>query len=225
MERLLAQIPLLAGLEPAERRLFRELVRTRSCKPRETVVWEGQDGGALFLVLSGFLKAVAAGTDGQNVVLSIMGPTEVFGELSILDGEPRSASVICLDTPAELATIEREPFLHLLEGSPKLAIRLLGVLSQRLRNLTKRCENVSCLEVRGRLARAILGLAEKHGRAVGAHVELPMKLSQQDLGNLVGASRESVNKELREWTQQGVLRHASGRLTITDQGGLRSLLM
>lgn len=223
MESLLAQIPLLAGLEARERQLFTELVRVRNYEPGQTVVWEGENGGALFLVLSGFLKAVAAGADGQDVVLSIMGPSEVFGELSLLDGKPRSASVVCLDSPARLATIEREPFLELLEGSPKLAVHLLGVLAQRLRNLSKRCENVSCLDVRGRLAGAILGLAERHGRAVGPKVELPMKLSQQELGSMVGATRESVNKQLRDLVRTGLLQSASGRLTITDLAGLRLL--
>lgn len=220
---MLAQIPLLAGLEAHERKLFTELVRVRNYDPRQTVVWEGENEGGLFLVLSGFLKATAAGADGQDVLLSIMGQGEVFGELSLLDGKPRSASVVCLDSPARLATIEREPFLKLLEGSPRLAAHLLGVLAQRLRNLSKRCENVSSLDVKGRLAGAILGLAEKHGRAVGVDVEIPMRLSQQELGSMVGATRESVNKHLRDWQRSGVLHCASGRLTITDLAGLRVL--
>jgi CRP/FNR family transcriptional regulator, cyclic AMP receptor protein len=219
---LLLRIPLLAALDPEERSLFARLLQTRSYAARQTVVWEGERSGTLYIVLSGYLKATTAGADGSELLLSIMGPGEVFGELSLLDGLPRSASVSTLEA-AELAFIEREPFMQMVEGSPKLAIRLLGVLTQRLRNLSKRCENVACKDVRSRLAQALVFLAERHGRTLGRGVEIPVKLSQQDLGSMVGATRESVNKLLRNWSRSGVLSHVSGRVTISNVEVLRSM--
>jgi CRP/FNR family transcriptional regulator, cyclic AMP receptor protein len=219
---LLRRVPLLSALEPEERLLFTRLLQTRSYAARRTVVWEDERGGALFIVLSGYLKATTAGADGSELLLSIMGPGEVFGELSLLDGQPRSASVSTLQA-VELAFIEREPFLQMVEGSPKLAVRLLGVLSQRLRNLSKRCENVACKDVRSRLAQALVFLADRHGRALDGRVEIPVRLSQQDLGSMVGATRESVNKLLRNWSRSGVLSHVSGRVTISNVDVLRSM--
>src|SRR4029079_17249835 len=137
---------------------------------------------------------------------SIMGPGEVFGELSVFDGQPRSASVVALDT-VELGTLERDPVRALLEQSPKLAPRVIEVLAQRLRNLSKRCENVDCMDVRTRLAQALLELAEKHGQGRRPGVPSALQISQQDLGNWVGTSRESVNKLLGDWSKKGMLSH------------------
>jgi len=220
---LLQRVPLLSALDSDERLLFARLVQTRSYASRQTVVWEGEGGGTLFIVLSGYLKATTSGADGSELLLSIMGPGEVFGELSLLDGEPRSASVSTLES-AELAFIERDPFMQMVEASPKLAIRLLGVLAQRLRNLSKRCENVACKDVRSRLAEALVFLADRHGTALGQGVQIPVRLSQQDLGSMVGATRESVNKLLRDWSKIGVLSHVSGRVTISNVDLLRSMI-
>lgn len=221
---LVARIPLIAGLEPEERDLVLRLIRVRSFKARQVVVWEGEAGTSLFVVLSGYLKAVTAGADGKEVLLSVMGPGEVFGELSVLDGEPRSATVIALEE-SELALIEREPLLALLQSTPKLAIRMLTVLTQRLRNLSKRCETLASMSLCGRLAGVLVNLAAKHGENVDGALRIPMRLSQQDLGSMVGASRESVNKLLRYWTETGVLRHDSGRVVISDLESLKLMTM
>jgi CRP-like cAMP-binding protein len=221
---LVAKIPLLSGLELEEQKLIAPLIELRHYGARETVVWEGEGGGALFHVQSGYLKATTAGADGQELLLSIMGPGEVFGELSLLDGQPRSASVVTLEA-SELATLDRAPFLRQLERSPQLALRLLGVLTQRLRNLSRRAENVACLDVRTRLAEALVFLADKHGRALGTTVQIPFKLSQQDLGSMVGATRESVNKLLRDWNETGVVSHVAGRLTVNNFPALRQIIV
>lgn len=221
---LVARIPLLSGLEAEEQKLIAPLIELRYYPARETVVWEGEGGGALFHVLSGYLKATTAGADGQELLLSIMGPGEVFGELSLLDGQPRSASVITLEA-SELAMLDRASFIGLLERSPKLALNLLKVVTQRLRNLSRRAENVACMDVRTRLAEALVFLADKHGKTLGSTVHIPFKLSQHDLGSMVGATRESVNKLLRDWTETGVLSHVAGRLTVTNFPALRQIIV
>jgi CRP-like cAMP-binding protein len=95
------------------------------------------------------------------------------------------------------------------------------VLTQRLRNLTKRCETISSLDIPARLAEVLVSLAERHGERRGRDVRIPVKLSQQDLGNMVGATRESVNKQLRLWTQEGTLHQEEGRVVISDLAALR----
>jgi len=218
--KLLAQIPLLAGLEHEEQELIAPLIELRRYRARQTIVWEGEGGGSLFHVLSGYLKATTAGADGQELLLSIMGPGEVFGELSLLDGQPRSASVTTLEA-VHVATLDRAPFLQLLERSPKLASSLLSVIAQRLRNLSRRAENVACLDVRGRLAQVLIFLADKYGRTVAGGVEIPFKMSQRDLGSMVGATRESVNKLLGDFGEAGIVFHVAGTLKITNLPALR----
>jgi CRP-like cAMP-binding protein len=218
---IVGRIPLFSALQAEERGLVAKLIRLRRYGARQVVVRQGDVGGALFLSISGYFKAVSTSREGKDVLLSIMGPGEVFGELSVLDGQPRSATVVTLE-PSVLAFIERAPLLHLLEESPSLAIRLLEVLAQRLRNLTKRCETISSQDVPKRLARALISLADDHGQVSGSGVRIPVRLSQQDLGNMVGATRESVNKQLRHWTQTGVVQRESGCVIIADLPALRA---
>jgi CRP-like cAMP-binding protein len=219
---LVASIPLFATLEPEARQLIARLIRVRRYASRQAVVWEGEPGGALFVTLSGYLKVVTTGAEGREVLLNVMGPGEVIGELSVLDGQPRSASVIALE-PCQLATIERAPLLDVMRSSPNLAICMVEVLAQRLRNLTKRCETISSMDIPSRLADVLVSLAEKHGERAGREVRILVRLSQQDLGSMVGATRESVNKQLRSWTHSGVLKQEAGRVIITNFDALRSM--
>ncbi len=218
--KLVARIPLFASLEPEVRQPLAALIRVRSYSARQFVVWEGQAGGTLFLSLSGFFKAVTTGNDGKEMLLSVMGPGEVFGELSVLDGQPRSASVIAIE-PGELACVDRPALLELMAKSPSLAVGLIEVLARRVRSLTKRFETLSCQEVPERLAQTLLLLAEKHGQRAGVHVRIPVRLSQQDLASMVGATRESVNKQLRKWTRTGMVLRETGCLVISDVPALR----
>jgi len=221
LQELIAKIPLFAGLEPEVRRPLAALVRVRSYSARQFVVWEGESGGTLFVSLSGYFKAVTNGSDGKEMLLSVMGPGEVLGELSVLDGQPRSASVIAIEA-GELACIERPALLALMASSPSLAIGLIEVLARRVRSLTKRFETLSCQEVPERLAQALLQLAEKHGQTAGSRVRIPVRLSQQDLASMVGATRESVNKQLRKWTSAGMLKRETGCMIIADVPALRA---
>jgi len=221
-QQLVAKIPLFASLEPEVRKPLAALIRVRSYSARQFVVWEGEPGGTLFLSLSGYFKAVTTGSDGTEMLLSVMGPGEVLGELSVLDGQPRSASVIAIE-PGELAFIDRPALLGLMASSPSLAIGLVAVLAQRVRSLTKRFEILSRQDVPGRLAQALLSLAEKHGQKLGQQqLRIPVRLSQQDFASMVGATRESVNKQLREWTRTGMLRRETGCMIIADMPALRA---
>ncbi len=220
-EKLVARIPLFATLEPEARKPLANLMRVRRYSARQVVVWEGETGGSLFLSLTGYFKAITTGSDGKEMLLSVMGPGEVFGELSVLDGQPRSASVVTLE-PGELASIERPALFELMATSPRLAIGLIEVLAQRVRTLTKRYETISTLDVPQRLAQVLVSLAQKHGQPDGPRVRIPVRLSQQDLGSMVGATRESVNKQLRKWTESGVLHRETGCVVISDFPALRA---
>lgn len=221
--RLLGEIPLFNGLSAEQLEKIASLTRVRSCAAREVVVTQGEPADALFAIVKGTLKVASSGPDGRDTVLGIMAEGEVFGEVALLDGGLRSATCTAI-APCELLVIERAQFLELLELSPGIAARLLQVLAARLRRLSQRSEDAAFLDVPSRLARSILSLAARFGeRRERGGIFIGLKLSQQELGDLVGATRESVNKHLNEWTRQGYLEQQAGRLIIADEDSVRRL--
>ena len=222
---LLGTIPLFAGLTAEQLGEISALARVRAFAARAVVVNQGEPARALYAILRGRLKVASCGPDGRDTVLGIMAEGEVFGEVALLDGGLRSATCTAVE-PCELLVIEREQFLQLLESSPAIAVKLLDVLAQRLRRLSQRSEDAAFLDVPSRLARSLLDLATRFGeraRAPSQDIRITLKLSQQELGDLVGATRESVNKHLGEWTRQGIVKLQGGRMIIADMESVRRL--
>jgi CRP-like cAMP-binding protein len=219
---LLRNVAMLSGLGELELNAIAAIAQRKRCAAREMVVQQADPGGEMFVIVSGHLKAVSAGADGRDNALSIMGPGEVFGEVSLLDGGPRSATITTLDR-CELLIIRRDPFLKFLEGSPRTAIELLKVLTTRLRKLTGRSEDIAFLRVGGRLAKRIAELAEAYGvKQPDGSYHLPFKLSQQEIGDLVNATRESANKQIKQWEDEGLVVQDSGHLIVRDIQRLRA---
>lgn len=217
----LRKTPLFSGLGPSELASIAALAQRKRYDTRDLVVQQSDPAGELFVIMSGHLKVVSAGADGRDTGLNIMGPGELIGEVPLLDGGPRSATVQALE-PCELLVIRREPFLRLIESSPKIALELLRVLAQRLRRLTERSEDIAFLRVGSRLAKRIVSLAEEYGENHrGGGVRITVKLSQQELGELVNATRESVNKHIKAWEDEGLLAQESGHIVIRDLPRLR----
>lgn len=187
----------------------------KTYRTREVVLRKGDPAMQMYVIAKGRLKAITAGAEGRQAALSIMGPGEVFGEVALLDGEPRSATIRALE-PCELIILNRNEFYHFLERNPSAAIGLLQVLARRLRRLSERVEDSTFLEIPGRLAKALVRLAQRYGRDVGDGTRIELKLSQQELGDLVGATRESVNKQLRAWQSEGLLEQEKGRVILKD---------
>jgi CRP/FNR family cyclic AMP-dependent transcriptional regulator len=221
--RELAQIPLFAALDPAERRAIGALARTKTYDAGSQIFSQGDAGGPMFAVLSGHLKVIVPGLDGNEVVFTIMGRGEVFGELSVLDGAPRSASVIAI-SPAEVLVIDREPFLAFVRASPDTAIKLLKILVARIRRLSDDREQMVSLDVSARLAKKLTDLVATYGEPSEAgDLRISIRISQRDLGAWIGTTRETVNKFLRRWTRQGLLRFEAGHIVVTDVRGLKGL--
>jgi CRP/FNR family cyclic AMP-dependent transcriptional regulator len=222
---LLRSIPLFAGLSEDDLAKVGELARTKAYGAREVVVTQGDPALALFAIVRGRLKVASCGPDGRDTVLGIMAEGEVFGEVALIDGGTRSATCTAIE-PCELLVIERAQFFELLESSPAIAVKLLQVLAGRLRRLSQRSEDAAFLDVPSRLARSLLDLATRFGerrRAPSSGIYIALKLSQQELGDLVGATRESVNKHLKDWTRQGYLELQGGRMVISDVESVRRL--
>jgi CRP-like cAMP-binding protein len=218
----LTRVWIFEGLAPEELSRLAALARTRIYKPRETIVEKGDPARELYVLLRGRAKVVTRGADGSDTGLNVMGPGEVFGEIAIFDGRPRSATVSTLEE-CEMAVLDIDAFQDFLAAHASIGIKLLVVLARRVRDLTTRLEDRTFLEVPARLAKQLLWLAEKHGERSGAGAHIELRLSQQELGDLIGATRESVNKYLSEWTRSGVLRQQRDRMEIFDLEALRSI--
>lgn len=220
-EYLLRSISLFRELSTAELANVAALARVRHYPARTAVVTQGEEALALFAIVRGRLKVVSSGPDGRDTVLNIMGDGEVFGEIALIDGGVRSATCRTLG-PCELLSIQRGPFLELVEREPSMGLKLLKVLARRVRHLSQRSEDNASLDVASRLARRVLDLAARFGeRQPQGSVLVQIKLSQQELGDLVDATRESVNKHISDWTRLGLLRVEDGFLVILNIQALR----
>ncbi|HYP77505.1 MAG TPA: Crp/Fnr family transcriptional regulator [Polyangiaceae bacterium] len=222
---LLRAIPLFESLSEEDLAKVGALAQIRSFPARAVVVTQGEPAAALFAIVTGRLKVSTSDREGRDTVLGIMGAGEVFGEVALIDGGARSATCIAVE-PCTLLVLDRDLFMELLATSPGIAVKLLHVLAQRLRRLSQRSEDAAFLDVPSRLARSLLELAARFGeRALPPHsgIRITLKLSQQELGDLVGATRESVNKHLSDWTRQGLLTVQSGHMLISDIQGVRRL--
>lgn len=222
-EEVLRRVWLFSGLQPGEIAQLGRVALARRYAPRETVVNQGDDSGDLFAVLSGRLKVTWNDAEGGEVLLSILETGDVFGEIALLDDHPRSASVTAMDA-CELLVVERRGFRGLLGSMPNLAQNLLQMMARRVRNLSERTQNMSVLPVPSRLAKLLLELAERFGKEERpGEIRLTLKLSQQELANMVGASRELVNRHLRAWQDQGIIELAQGHIIIRDAAALAAM--
>ena len=194
-ERLLGNVQLFAELSPDRIRELAQLVRRRTYHRGETIFHKGDPGSGLYILTGGQVKIVLPSDTGEEAMLAVLEPGEFFGELALFDGLPRSATVVACEN-AEVLVLHRDDFLAFVSNNPEVSVTLFAVLSRRLRAADEMIEDAIFLDVPGRLAKRLLDLAEKHGRATPQGVEINLKLTQQDLAAMVGATRESINKHL-----------------------------
>ena len=219
---LLQSLGLFQGMSDRELDMLLALTTTKKLKRRAFLCRKGDPGNALFALMEGRLKATGEGRDGKEVVFSFMDPGEVIGEIALLDQEPRSATVQAVED-STLLTLHRRDLLPFLDRNPKVAIKLAGVLATRIRRLSELMEDTVFLGLPSRLAKKLLSLARRYGKATPAGLRIELKLPQHELGELVGTSRESINKQLRQWGEEGIVQFASGYVTIQDAGRLEEL--
>jgi CRP/FNR family transcriptional regulator, cyclic AMP receptor protein len=201
-------IPLFEGLPDAELRALAERTVTRSYARQAIIVSEGDDSDSLYLILSGRVKVYLADEHGKELILAIKGPGQYFGEM-VLDEQPRSASVITLE-PAQFAVLSRADFRAFLLRHPEVALHLIQNLIKVARGLNQNVRSLAMLDVYGRVARILLDLAVEQG----GKLVIPEKMTQKDIAARVGASREMINRILRDLTTGGYVSMEAGRITI-----------
>ncbi|HPG25869.1 MAG TPA: Crp/Fnr family transcriptional regulator, partial [Myxococcota bacterium] len=195
---------------------------TKRLKAKEILFRKGDPGNQLYGILKGALKVMTTATDGKDVMFGLMGPGEVLGEIALLDSEDRSATIVAVEA-TELLTLHRRELIPFLEKNPRAAIALAGVLAARVRTLSERAEDRQTMPLPGRIAKKLLALSEEHGKRpiVGGPVEV--RLPQQDLADLVGVTRESVNKQLRAWEEEGIVALGRGRVVLKNPEALEAV--
>lgn len=199
--------------------------RMSLCRPREALFLEGDPGGSLFIVLSGRLKIATYSAEGKECVLSFAGPGEILGEITLLDGGPRTASAYALQ-PTRTAELARKDFLPILERNPKAAMEIISVLCGRLRATSQHLEDATFLSAAPRLARSLLRVLESQGTttADGAEV-LRMRLSQGTLGAYAGLMRESVNRLVRVWEESGIVSFSNEEIVLHKKDELERIAL
>jgi CRP/FNR family cyclic AMP-dependent transcriptional regulator len=219
-ELVLEQFPLFADLTQEDREILAEGFRERAYRRGDIIVDEDADETTLFLIKEGRVRVSIVGDEEREVVLSYLEPADFFGEMSVLDGEPRSARVTAQeDTIALVGT--REQFLDRLVSHPQIALNLLKILSQRLRAADEQIESLSFLDVQGRVARHLVELARSEGRQAEAGTIVPMEMTRQELANVVSTSRETLTRVLKSFERIKLIRLMRNEVLIIDEPRLR----
>ncbi len=188
--------------------------RARRFRRHEVIFHEGDPGDSLFVVGSGSVKIALGSAEGDEAIIATLGRGDFFGELSVLDGEDRSATAIALE-PTELGSLARAPFLLLVETQPEFRSALLTGLAAELRGLTHHVEELHFLNLPGRLAMRLVELARQAG-GPGPGAQLPWHYTQSDLASMIGGSRQSVSRLLSDLAAQGLVRIERDAIVIPD---------
>jgi CRP/FNR family cyclic AMP-dependent transcriptional regulator len=190
-------------------------------EPHQDIFNKGDAGDCLYGLLSGRVRIYSTSPEGSEIMLNMMETGELFGEIAIFDGRPRTASAAAMER-ADLLRIHRDHFLPYVKANPDLIVGMLSLVCDRLRWASSTIEDTAFLSFPARIAKRLLFLADHHCRPEGHDITIP--ISQHDLGNMVGASRETVNKQLALWRSAGILDTGRGALVIRNPDALRDLI-
>ncbi len=214
---VLRKVPLFSDLAEPELVRFGEVTREREYPKNSVILFEDDPGDALYIVSSGQVKVVLIGEDGREVILSVLGDGDFFGEMSLIDDEPRSAHVIAMKD-SRLLVLRREDFQSELQREPRIGLKLLRVLVQRLRRADEKIGGLVLLDVNGRVARLLLDLAEESGGPT-----ITRKLTHHTIAQMIGSSRETVSRAMRELVDKGCISVSRREITITSPAKLKTL--
>jgi CRP/FNR family cyclic AMP-dependent transcriptional regulator len=215
VEGLLARVPLFAALDDESAASLEATLTRRTLARGHVVFSEGDAGDRLFVILDGKVKISRAAADGRENLLAVLGAAEMFGELSLFDPGPRTASATTV-TASTLASLDHDDLRPLLIERPGVAVQLLKALAQRLRRTNEAMADLVFTDVPGRVAKALLDLSAKFGVPEDGATRVRHDLTQEELAQLVGASRETVNKALSEFAHRGWLRIEGRSVLLLD---------
>ena len=212
---LFRRVPLFSGLEDEDLQSL-IAVASRRKYPKDAVIFFEHDlGDALFMILSGRVKVTILSDDGREIILAMLSDNDFFGEMSLLDNEPRSATAISLQE-TEMVVLHQKEFLSIVEKRPRVLINLLAVLSSRLRKANQQIGNLALHDVYGRVARILLEMASENGtRQPDGRVAF-RRPTHQEIANMIGATRETVSRMISDLNRQGYIEIAGKNVIIQD---------
>ena len=216
----LARVQLFAGLDRTALERLASGLRTRRFRRGEVLFHQGDPGDSLFIVTAGAVKILLPSEEGDEAILATVRPGAFFGELALLDGAPRSATAVALE-PTETLVLPRDRFRLLIDTEPGTRDALLAALAGELRRLTDHVEELHFLDMTGRMAARLLRLASGSGTpADDGTIRLDGSYTQGDLASMVGCTRQSVNKLLGQFVDDGLIRMERDTIVIVDLPGL-----
>jgi CRP-like cAMP-binding protein len=213
---------LLGRLTPEEMDEALQHAHIRRLPSSHLLFEKGDPGDGLFAILNGQIKISTLSESGKEVILNILGPGEILGEIALLDGKERTANAHAIET-CELLVLPRPDFMRFLERHPQVALGLLEILCARLRWVSESYEDVVFKRLPNRFAKKLVLLVEHFGEACEDGMKITLQLPQQELASMVGATRESVNKQMRLWEDAGLIAYQHGRITVLDQARLSEI--
>jgi CRP/FNR family transcriptional regulator, cyclic AMP receptor protein len=214
------QVSFFADLPEEELQALSPITKRRTFRAGEVIFHRDDPGQVLYMIKEGKVKICIISPDGQEVSLAVFGKGEYFGEFALLDGLPRSTDAVALEK-VECYSLQRSDFHNTIQKNPRIAILILEALSKRLRNTNQMVEDLIFLDVYGRVAKKLLELADAHGVKTDDGVRIDVRLTQQELASMVGASRESVNKVLGYFTDKNFISTDKHRITIHNTNDLK----
>ncbi|NOY67535.1 MAG: Crp/Fnr family transcriptional regulator [Gammaproteobacteria bacterium] len=209
---MLKNIPLFADLKDDELDSIASHANTKSFPKNSIIINEGDDTSSMYIILSGKIKAFLSNEDGKEVILGIMGTGDYFGELSILDPSPRSASIMTME-PCKFIIINKENFEQSLDDHPDIARNMITELTRMIRKLTENVRGLALLDVYGRVAHTLLDMAEDENDVK----VINQKLTHQDIARMVGSSREMVSRIMKDLQKGGYITSESKRIVINEK--------
>ena len=214
-EGILRNVPIFSSLNDETLLQIDQVCIKKNYQKGTIILFEHDEGNAFFFIVKGEVKISRESDDGREVILSLLQDADVFGEMSLLDGLPRSANVTAMEN-TELYMIKREDFLELLNNHPDVSIALLEEITHRLREAGLRIKSLSLNDAEGKVAMVLLQIAEEKGKIKNGIVEIEKLPFQHDLANMAGTSRETISRTLHSFAKKGLVELEGSKLRIIN---------
>lgn len=220
----LKDVPIFCNLAIEELTAFVYICKERSFEKGQAIFYEEDMGTSFYIIVSGQVKIVMLSCDGREHILGVLKDKDFFGEMSLLDGEPRSATAIALED-VKVLSISRDSFVKLLRENPDICLKILVTLSKRLRQTDKRVESLAFLSAPGRVARTLLEFSKEHGEQKDADLHIHHKMIRQEFANIAGTSRETLTRVLMDLQEEGILTVGKNLIILHDINRLKEKIV
>jgi CRP/FNR family cyclic AMP-dependent transcriptional regulator len=220
---LLKKVPLFSEFSEEDVAAIAALMQGRRYAKHAVLVYEGDPGDSLYIIVKGNVAVTRVSNEGKESILSILKEGDFFGEMGVLDASPRSATIKALGD-VEVALLARKDFLELLGRSPQMALRMVLTLSSRLRATNQAMQAASYQDIRTRLASLLLNLAKNFGERTEGGTRLTLRLTNQEMANMIGTTRETVNRMLNRFWDEKLIDMRTANIVVTDHEKLQAIV-